>query len=88
MRHNDRSPSRRRGAKPSSLAQLRALYIKCARGALSCISVLPHIGQNYAIIPTQNMHFVKDNQRLKLIAPNATSSIRMGSLDIKDFDDR
>jgi len=40
-------------------------------------SVLPHIGQNYATIPTQNMHFVKGNQRLKLIAANATSSFKM-----------
>jgi hypothetical protein len=44
---------------------------------IACISVLPHIGQNYATIPTQNMHFVKGNQRLKLIAANATSSFKM-----------
>ena len=44
---------------------------------LAGISVLPHMGQNYATIPTQNMHFVKGNQRLKLIAANATSSLKM-----------
>jgi hypothetical protein len=45
-----------------------------------------HTGQNYARLGNQNMHFVMGNQRLKLIAANATSSIRMGSLDITGFD--
>ena len=33
---------------------------------VNVLNLLSHIGQNNATIPTQNMHFVKGNQRLKL----------------------
>jgi len=40
--------------------------LRTSQRGVTCIKVLSHIGQNFATIPTQNMHFVKGNNRFKL----------------------